>query len=101
MKIVSWHEWLDKHIPYYEAERHRNRFLDNPPQSILIINPADRATLLKSHGLNWSNWDTTHNQIVDTGYDSSPLFLERDTNGLWYWAFWNEKEALMTVIRLT
>ena len=76
MKIISWHDWLNKHIPYYESKRHRGRFLDNPPAVILIINPTDRATHLKAHGLNWSNWDTTHTQIVDTGYQFSPLFLE-------------------------
>lgn len=101
MKIVTWQEWLDKHIPYYEAERHRNRFLDNPPKSILILNPYDRVTHLAGHGLNWSNWDTTHQQIVDTGVNSSPLFLERDTNGLWYWAFWNEQDALMTLMKIS
>jgi len=100
MKVVSWQEWLDKHIPYYEVERHRNRFSDNPPQVILIINSSDRVNLLKSHGLNWSNWDIIHHQIVNSGFESSPLFLERDTNGLWYWAFWDEKEAFLTLLKI-
>jgi hypothetical protein len=96
MKLLSWHDWLDKHIPYYEAERHRTRFLDNPPQVVLVIAVIDRqATTF------WKNWEDVSNRIDTLNYQSSPLFLERDTHQNWYWAFWNEQEALMTLLKLT
>jgi hypothetical protein len=28
------------------------------------------------------------------------LFLERDTRGEWYWAFWNSGSALLVVLKL-
>jgi hypothetical protein len=96
MKILSWHDWLDKHIPYYEAERHRTRFLDNPPQVVLVIAVTDRQA--KTF---WKNWENVSDQIDTLNYQSSPLFLERDTHQNWYWAFWNEQEALMTIIKLS
>ena len=101
MKIVSWHDWLEKYIPYYEVDKQRCRFLDNPPEAILIINPIDRVNTNLRNGVNWSNWDTCHNQIIDTGYAMTPIFLERDTHGKWYWAFWSKNEALLTVIKLS
>ena len=96
MKLLSWHDWLDKHIPYYEAERHRTRFLDNPPQVVLVIAITDRqATAF------WKNWEEVSDRIDTLNYQSSPLFLERDTHQNWYWAFWNEQEALMSLLKLT
>lgn len=55
MKIVSWSDWLEKYIPYYEVDRQRSRFLDNPPEAILIINPADKVQTNLRNGVNWSN----------------------------------------------
>lgn len=101
MKIVSWHEWLDKHIPYYEAERLKRIYQDNPPITIMILNPHDRIHVFRSCGVTYLNWDSAHELLVDSGIQSRPLFLERDTNGLWYWAFWSEKEALMTVLKFS
>ena len=96
MKLLSWHDWLDKHIPYYEAERHRTRFLDNPPQVVLVISITDRqATAF------WKNWEDVSDRIDMLNYQCSPIFLERDTHQKWYWAFWNEQEALMTLLKLT
>jgi len=100
MKIVSWQEWLDKHIPYYEAEKHRKRFLDNPPQSVLIIYITDRV-VRHIPGQIRETWEDIHNKFVDFGYESTPLFLERDTHQEWYWAFWNQSESLMAVLKLS
>jgi hypothetical protein len=99
MKIVSWQEWLDKHIPYYEAERHRTRFLANPPHSVLIIEVTDRA-VRHIPGTIRETWEDIHNKMHELHFDFSPLFLERDTHQEWYWAFWNEHEALVTVLKL-
>jgi hypothetical protein len=70
--------------------------LDNPPQVVLVIAVIDRhaATF-------WKNWEEVSNRIDILNYQSSPLFLERDTHQNWYWAFWNEQEALMTLLKLT
>lgn len=101
MTIVSWQDWLDKHIPYYEAEKYKDRFLNDPPKVVLIVSPVDRAKTNIKKGIHWSNYDTCNNQVVDTGYANTPLFLERDTHGRWFWGFWNEHEALMAVIKLS
>jgi hypothetical protein len=100
MKIISWHDWLEKTIPYYEKDKQSSRFADNPPECVLIINPSDRAESNLAKGINWSNWDTCHNQLIDTGYKMCPLFLERDAHGKWYWAFWSKHEALLTILQL-
>ena len=55
MKIVSWHDWLEKYIPYYEIDRQRSRFLDNPPEVILIINPIDRVETNRSPFLSFTH----------------------------------------------
>lgn len=100
MKIVSWQEWLDKHIPYYEAERHKKRFLDNPPLCVLIVYIMDRA-VRHPHGQPWESWEDLNIRINGLNHLCSPLFLERDTRQEWYWAFWNENEALISVMKLT
>jgi len=104
MKIVSWQEWLDKHIPYYEAERHKNRFLDNPPCSVLIVYPNDEIRLRKHTILNepvWEKYETITEQIERYGNTKTvSLFLERDTNQQWYWAFWSKNHALLTLLKL-
>lgn len=101
MKIVSWQEWLDKHIPYYEAERHKNRFLDNPPESVLIIYPDDRIRMSSTKNRGEDYELLSEKLDLDYKYRISPLFLERDTNQQWYWAFWNKNEALLCMLKLS
>lgn len=102
MKLVSWQEWLDKHIPYYEAERHKNRFLDNPPEVVLIIYPQDDLRKRQSHvNKTWVDWEEiSQNLISHTQKKSTPLFLERDTRQEWYWAFWDQNDALVSMLKL-
>ena len=99
MKIISWNEWLNEYIPYYEGERHRSRFLDDPPQSVLIVYILDRAT---KHipGAPWETWDDLNHRLHDCGYRCSPMFLERDTRQEWYWAFWNDHDALLCMLKM-
>jgi hypothetical protein len=83
MKIISWNEWLNEYIPYYEGERHRDRFSDNPP------------------GEPWETWDDLNRRLQDCGYRCSPMFLERDTRQEWYWAFWNNHDALLCMLKMS
>jgi hypothetical protein len=99
MQIVTWSEWLDHHIPYYEQQRQRDNFGDIPPASVLIVDPVDRNRLIGVVGL--TNWEAMDKRIKDLGYRYEPVFLATDTHQRWYWAFWNEHEALMTLIRLS
>jgi hypothetical protein len=105
MKLISWDEWLDSHIPYYESKKHRGRFYDNPPATVLIIYPYDTVRnkqIVVRTARRWEDWDTVTNFIIDNAKSKvSPLFLETDTNQQWYWAFWNESDALAVVIKLT
>jgi hypothetical protein len=105
MKLVPWNEWLDRHIPYYEAERHRNRYLDNPPQVVLIVYPYDD---IRNHQIEsrtarrWEDHDTISEKLEsDSKIKMSAIFLERDTRQEWYWAFWNEHEALVSMLKLS
>jgi hypothetical protein len=107
MKLISWDEWLDKHIPYYEADRHREIMRSDPPQSVLIVTPTDKITVsgaisaLANHYANKKDYETISEQIVRFAkHRVEPLFLERDTKQCWYWAFWNENDALSLVIRI-
>jgi hypothetical protein len=99
MKIISWNEWLDGYIPYYERQRHRERFLDDPPTSVLVVYIMDRA-VRHIPGQPWETWDDLNHTIHDLGYRCSPMFLERDTRQEWYWAFWSEKELTLALLRL-
>jgi hypothetical protein len=104
MKILSWHDWLNIYIPYYESERHRNRFLDNPPLDILLISPEDlvRQRSSENPGVRWVNWETVNEQIEKTSMGPiNPLFLERDTLQIWYWAFWKKGDALFVSLTLS
>jgi hypothetical protein len=47
---------------------------------------------------NWGDWESINSRLEQ--YHSEPLFLERDTRQKWYWAFWDNKEALIAVIVL-
>ena len=99
MKIISWNEWLDAYIPYYEAVRLRDRFLDDPPESVLIVYILDRA-VRHIPGEPWETWDDLNRRLHNFGYRISPMFLERDTRQEWYWAFWDARDTLATVLRL-
>jgi hypothetical protein len=101
MQLVSWSDWLDRHIPYYEQQRQRDNFGDSPPVSILIIDPVDRNRLAAQKGFAGSTWEATSSQIANLGYVSQPVFLNNDTHQRWYWGFWNEQHALMAVLKLT
>lgn len=94
MRVIPWTEWLDKHIPYYEAERFRKEFETNPPQVVLEIDIVDRF----NRGPSWRDWHTV-NDLFEK-YHTEPLFLERDTRQKWYWAFWNEKDVLLVLMML-
>lgn len=100
MQIVAWSDWLDRHIPYYERNKQIQQYADNPPQSILILGPADRYKgpgNLRPH----LNWETMDNRIRELSYKSEPVFLDNDTHQCWYWAFWHQNEALATMLKLS
>jgi hypothetical protein len=99
MQVVDWSTWLDRHIPYYEKQRQQDRYYDNPPACILIIDPVDRNRLVGVKG--FTNWEAMKNRIDDLGYQAEPVFLDTDTHQRWYWVFWDANEALMAVIRLS
>jgi hypothetical protein len=99
MQLVTWSDWLERHIPYYEQQRQRDNFGGAPPASMLIVDAVDRNRLVGVKGFN--NWEAMDNRIKNLGYQAEPVFLETDTHQRWYWAFWNEQEALMAVIKLT
>lgn len=99
MQVVAWTRWLNEYIPYYESQRHRERFLDDPPANVLIVYILDRA-VRHVPGDAWETWDDLNHRLHDFGYQYAPVFLERDTRQEWYWAFWNETEALAAILRL-
>lgn len=108
MKLISWDEWLDKHIPYYEADRHRELWGSDPPQSVLIISPPDKikvnsfVTAIANHHSKKKDYETVSEQISKFAKcQTKPLFLERDTRQEWYWAFWNEHDALLCMFKMT
>lgn len=106
MKLLAWSQWLDEHIPYYEAERQRSRFLDNPPACVLVVQPQDRTQGTPTVKVGGSriqglrNWEEFVLDANFSEYGAVPLFLTNDTRQEWYWAFWNEQEALMAVMKL-
>ena len=100
MKLILWKEWIEKHIPYYEAEKLKNRFLDNPPKIVLVIYPNDEIRNQKI-GPNWLVREQFEEKISSNNPGiSMPVFLERDTHQKWFWAFWDEQCALLTIMRL-
>ena len=101
MQIVTWNSWLDRHIPYYEKHKQINRYADNPPQSVLVVDPVDRYKR-KNHGtVPWTVWEHMDNEVRQLGYRTEAVFLDNDTHQRWYWAFWSADEALLAVIRLS
>ena len=101
MQVVDWPTWLDRHIPYYEKQKQTDRYYDNPPASVLIVDPTDRNRRVAYAGFAWSTWKAMDNDIRDLHYLAEPVFLDTDTHQRWYWAFWNQDEALLAVIRLS
>ena len=99
MRIVPWSEWLDDLNPYYDRDRHAKRFADDPPQVVLVVDITDRQ-VKHSPGPVWDVWTDFNDRIQELGYNISPLFLERDTLQEYYWAFWDEREALLALMRL-
>ena len=101
MQVVSWPDWLERHIPYYERKKQQDRYYNNPPESVLIIDPVDRNRRVGQRGFAWSTWEAMDTDIRALKYRVEPVFLDTDTHQRWYWTFWNQDEALMAVIRLT
>lgn len=107
MKLLSWDDWLDKYIPYYEAERHRKMMSSDPPELVLILAPIDRAESNKwipSHVIDQISNRLDYEAVSDNITTSvkskvKPLHLERDTRQEWYWAFWNKDDALLFLIK--
>ena len=99
MQVVAWSDWLDRHIPYYERQKHLDNYCNSPPACILVIDPVDRNRLVGVKG--FTNWEAMDNRIRDLGYHAEPVFQDTDTHQRWYWAFWSQQEALVAVIRLS
>ena len=99
MRVIPWTEWLDQYIPYYESQRHRERFCNDPPESVLIVYILDRA-VRHVPGEAWETWDDLNHRLQNFGYRCSPMFLERDTRQEWYWAFWNTSEITVALLKL-
>jgi hypothetical protein len=101
MQVVIWSDWLERHIPYYERSKQQQRYYDNPPESVLVVDPVDRNRRAGQHGFAWSTWEATDNDIRALHYRAEPVFLDTDTHQRWYWVFWSADEALIAVIRLS
>ena len=99
MRVIPWSEWLDQYIPYYESQRHRARWPEDPPESVLVVYILDRA-VRHIPGHPWETWDDLNHRLHDLGYRCASMFLERDTRQEWSWAFWHDVEALAAVLRL-
>jgi len=101
MQVVEWPTWLERHIPYYEKQKQQDRFYDNPPESVLIVDPMDRNRRVGLRGFAWSTWEAMDTEIRALRYRAEPVFLDTDTLQRWYWAFWDRDEALLAVIKLS
>jgi len=101
MQVIDWPTWLERHIPYYEKQKQQNRYYDNPPESVLVVDPIDRNRRVGHRGFAWSTWEAMDTDIRTLRYRAEPVFLDNDTHQRWYWAFWDANEALMAVIRLS
>jgi hypothetical protein len=101
MQVLYWPDWLDHHIPYYEAARLRTLYQQDPPAEVLCISAAQR--LNKTHeilGQRGRAWEYTDGFIQGRGFRVEPIFLERDTHGQWYWAFWQKGAGLTVVLSM-
>jgi hypothetical protein len=101
MQVVAWPDWLDRHIPYYEKNKQINRYADNPPEAILVIDPVDRNRRVAHAGFAWSTWEAMDNSIRDLDiwqnlYSWTPTHINAGT-GL----FGPQDEALIAVLKLS
>ena len=64
MQVVDWPTWLEQYIPYYEKQKHLDRYYDNPPASVLVVDPVDRNRRVGLRGFAWSTWEA-----MDTTYE--------------------------------
>jgi hypothetical protein len=101
MQLVTWDEWLDQHIPYYERQKQADRYYNNPPESVLVVDPMDRNRRVGLRGFAWSTWEAMDADIQSLHYRAEPVFLDTDTHQRWYWVFWDANEALMAVMKLS
>jgi hypothetical protein len=101
MQVVTWSDWLERHIPYYQQQQQQDQYGDSPPAAVLIIDPTDRYQRSVRYGYIGSTWEAMDNQITKLDYCTKPIFLDTDTHQRWYWAFWSQNEALAAVIRLS
>ena len=46
MKILSWHDWLDKHIPYYEANGKKKELNTNPTSVGFSLTDINKDTII-------------------------------------------------------
>lgn len=99
MRLVPWYEWLDDLNPYYDRDRNEKRFISDPPQVVLVIDIHDRS-VKHIPGPVWDSWSASNDKIQSFGYRCTPLFLERDTLQEYYWAFWDEGEAMLALLQI-
>lgn len=98
MRVIPWIEWLDRHIPYYEAERLRSQYRRRPPQVVLELSISDRYRSNGAKSSTTDAWLLTNGQF--DRYQCEPIFLTSDTHQKWFWAFWQEKDALVAVMKM-
>ena len=101
MQIVAWSEWLDRHIPYYEKQKQQDRYYNDPPAVVLVVDPVDRYAHKKPGTVPWSTWEHMDNRVTALGYKTEAVFLDNDTHQRWFWAFWSSNEALMAILQLS
>lgn len=99
MKLIDWQDWLNHHIPYYEADNLRKGYGDDPPACVLVIAPDDH--LRNRNGKRSLMWTELSERIsmISAGRHS-PVFLTSDSDQLWLWAFWDSALALFVVMQL-
>jgi hypothetical protein len=101
MLVVDWATWLDQHIPYYEATRLRTVYQRDPPAEVLCVSASHRVN--RTHeilGQRGRAWEYTDGFIQGRGFRVESIFLERDTHGQWYWAFWETGAGLTVVLSM-
>ena len=97
MQILAWQDWLDKHIPYYEAERFRNLYAANPPADMLVIKTHEYFNADFLHKTDW--WEDMNNKVHRANGRVEAFFLQRDTRQEWYFGFWKKGEALFWMLK--
>lgn len=96
MKLVCWKELLNTHLSEINSEKLSKRFLDNSPEVVLIIYPT-----IENNYSRWESWNQLNEKIsLFCPGCCCPIFLNKTNRQHWIWAFWNEKDALLTIMRL-